>query len=69
VNEKQALAALKRRIKAQRLSDRAAAYEIGVSPAYLSMVLRGFKPLGPKVLVWMGWERAKEVRYTITPAG
>lgn len=53
------LALLEKRLETQTAV--AIAAEIGVSPAYLSMVRRDKKPIGPKVLAYLGIE--KQVTY------
>ena len=32
--------------------------KIGVSPQYLSMVINGKKPIGPKILEFLGYEKS-----------
>lgn len=39
------------------------AKEMGVSPAYLSMVLNGTKPPAKSVLDYLGLERVKSITY------
>jgi transcriptional regulator with XRE-family HTH domain len=41
--------------------------EIGISATYLHEILKGQKPVGPKVLAWLGLERMP-VSYRKMPA-
>ena len=43
-------------------SQTAVAKEIGVSMAYISEVLKGRRPLGPKVLEYLGYRREVSIR-------
>lgn len=43
------------------------AKEIPCSAAYLSDVMRGARPAGPRILTYLGIEREKSVSYRVSP--
>jgi predicted transcriptional regulator len=61
-NDREVLAIFKRRMRAERLNGRSAAWEVGISPAALSRFLNGHAGPTPKVLAWLGLKKVRIVR-------
>ena len=38
-------------------SQKAAAYELGISPQYISLLANGTRPFSPKLAAKLGWEK------------